>query len=200
MRIRYVNKDSYKTTGWSGGKTTELFIFPEDADYQTRNFQVRISSASIDDDHSVFTNLQGVTRYLTKLSGEAYLIINGKKVELNPNEVISFSGTDNVESYGKCVDFNLMLKNTDGIMKCIFVSDSETDLNIPANTMAVLFNNSEKCVQLFDQEDACMILPGDLVIVSLDNAKYEENVRLNSGSDNNQPVSMLVCMYKVGNL
>ena len=57
MKIRSVNKDDFKTTRWSGGTTTEFFIYPTGADYQKRKFAARISSAVIEDEYSKFTEL-----------------------------------------------------------------------------------------------------------------------------------------------
>ena len=40
----------YKVSRWSGGDTTELYLYPEDGDYKSGNFQLRISSATVDVD------------------------------------------------------------------------------------------------------------------------------------------------------
>ena len=54
----------YKVSQWSGGSTTELYLYPEDGDYKTGNFQLRISSATVETERSEFTSLPGVERYL----------------------------------------------------------------------------------------------------------------------------------------
>ena len=83
----------YKVSKWSGGDTTELYLYPENGDYRSGNFQLRISSATVEADRSEFTSLPGVDRYLMIFQGHLDMIHGEKeKVSLEP-------------------DFNLMLKN-----------------------------------------------------------------------------------------
>lgn len=46
INARLMTKDEYITTAWSGGKTTQMFIYPEESDFSTRNFKFRLSSAT----------------------------------------------------------------------------------------------------------------------------------------------------------
>lgn len=102
----------YKVSKWSGGDTTELYLYPEDGDYKSGNFQLRISSATVEADRSEFTSLPGVDRYLMIFQGHLDMIHGEKeKVSLEPYEVDHFDGGVPTVSYGKVVDFNLMLKN-----------------------------------------------------------------------------------------
>ena len=102
----------YKVSKWSGGDTTELYLYPEDGDYKSGNFQLRISSATVEVDRSEFTSLPGVDRYLMIFQGHLDMIHGEKeKISLEPYEVDHFDGGVPTVSYGKVVDFNLMLKN-----------------------------------------------------------------------------------------
>ena len=102
----------YKVSKWSGGDTTELYLYPENGDYRSGNFQLRISSATVEADRSEFTSLPGVDRYLMIFQGHLDMIHGEKeKVSLEPYEVDHFDGGVPTVSYGKVVDFNLMLKN-----------------------------------------------------------------------------------------
>ena len=105
----------YKVSKWSGGDTTELYLYPEDGDYRSGNFQLRISSATVEVERSEFTSLPGVERYLMIFQGHLDMIHGEKeKVSLEPYEVDHFDGGVPTVSYGKVVDFNLMLKNGAG--------------------------------------------------------------------------------------
>ena len=105
----------YKVSKWSGGDTTELYLYPEDGDYRSGNFQLRISSATVEVERSEFTSLPGVERYLMIFQGHLDMIHGEKeKVSLEPYEVAHFDGGISTVSYGKVVDFNLMLKNGAG--------------------------------------------------------------------------------------
>lgn len=53
-----VSKEDYPVSNWSGGKTTQLFIYPENSEYAKRNFLFRISSATVDCERSEFTSCQ----------------------------------------------------------------------------------------------------------------------------------------------
>lgn len=71
--IRILSAGSHQTSQWSGGSTTELFIYPPTAHYADRNFDFRISSASVTDEQSVFTALPSVSRTLMLLEGQMKL-------------------------------------------------------------------------------------------------------------------------------
>lgn len=100
---------TFKTTDWSGGKTTEMFIYPEACIYSDRNFDFRISSATIEVESSNFTPLEGYYRLLTIIDGEIELIVNNStQVTLKQDEPFWFSGSDDVTSRGKVRDFNVI--------------------------------------------------------------------------------------------
>lgn len=127
MQITVRTKDQFKTSLWSGGTTTELYIYPEDAVYKEGNFQCRISSATVEVERSEFTSLPGVKRYLSIFSGNLKMI-HGEEIEVNlkPYEVDRFDGGTPTVSFGKVVDFNLMLKNGgDGKMETALLNPGE---------------------------------------------------------------------------
>ncbi len=118
MRIFHLTEKDYKVGLWSGGSTTELFIWPEGADYARREFTLRVSSARVDLDESDFTPLMGVTRYITPLSGGFTLTHpDCAPVVMGPmTEPYRFSGEILTHCVGKATDFNLMLKGVNGKM------------------------------------------------------------------------------------
>lgn len=63
-----LTQSSYKTTTWKGGVTRQIFISPADGDLSARQFDVRISSAIIDDVASDFSDFRvsHVISYLWK--------------------------------------------------------------------------------------------------------------------------------------
>ncbi len=118
MRILHLTESDYKTSTWSGGTTTELFIWPEGADYAKRVFSFRISSAVVELEESDFTPLTGVTRYITPLTGGFTLTHPGKApVVMGPLDApYRFSGEEATHCVGCATDFNLMLKGAEGEM------------------------------------------------------------------------------------
>ena len=119
MQILHLTQKDYKTSQWSGGTTTELLIWPEGADYAKREFQVRISSATVELVESDFTPLQGVIRYITPLSGGFTLTHPGEMpVVMAPMAApYRFSGETPTHCVGTATDFNLMLKGVEGCMQ-----------------------------------------------------------------------------------
>jgi len=104
--------EDYITTDWSGGTTNELFIYPVRASFKAQDFDIRLSTASVDLEETTFTSLPGVDRTLMVLKGTLELNHNKKQtVNLNEFDVDSFKGGGITTAKGKCKDFNLMLRN-----------------------------------------------------------------------------------------
>lgn len=109
VNIKLVKKDEQKVSRWSGGTTTELYIYPEESVYAERNFGFRVSSAVVELEESVFTKLDGIWRKIMILEGSLKLIHEGHhETLLKRFEGDSFSGEWNTKSIGKVTDFNLM--------------------------------------------------------------------------------------------
>lgn len=119
MNILHLTAASFRTSTWSGGTTTELFLYPENGSYADRDFQLRISSATVDLEESDFTPLEGVERYITPLQGSFILTHPGSDpVVLEPLAApYRFSGEIPTHCVGKATDFNLMLKGCTGRME-----------------------------------------------------------------------------------
>ena len=79
-----IKTDEYITSQWSGGKTTELFIYPKDSKYKELDFKFRISSAAVELEQSEFTILEKVYRFITPLDNSLKLTHDGKDyIQLN---------------------------------------------------------------------------------------------------------------------
>ncbi len=108
-----------QTTAWTGGTTTQLYIFPQESTYAQRNFLFRISTATVETAHSVFTELHGFHRILMVLNGNLTITHpNRYTKELRPLETDTFEGDWQTTSVGKVTDFNLMMaKGVSGKMR-----------------------------------------------------------------------------------
>lgn len=125
--MKIYRQSDFKTSNWSGGKTTELFIYPKDSDYTKRNFSFRLSTATVEIEESDFTPLPGISRTLMVLDGKMKLTHqNEHECELNKGDVDQFDGAWNTSSTGTCVDFNLMTKDgTKGKLEAIFLEQDQ---------------------------------------------------------------------------
>ena len=111
MALIHVTPDQYIVSQWSGGTTTQVAIAPAGAIYADRDFLWRISSASVDLDESDFTALPDYHRWISTLKGGMTLSHEGgEKIVLAPYEVHQFDGGVDTHSWGRCTDFNLMLR------------------------------------------------------------------------------------------
>ena len=118
MEVRKLPHEGYKVSTWSGGSTTQVYIFPEDADYGKGDFLFRVSSAGVDCDRSDFTPLPGVERHIMVLKGALHLLYEGHgEKDLAVLEQDTFSGDWHTVSLGQAQDFNLMLR--EGAKGCI---------------------------------------------------------------------------------
>lgn len=111
MKMRVHKKENFITTKWSGGTTTQLFIAPEYADFTSRQFDFRISSAVVEVEESDFTKLSGFERKLMVLEGEITIDhLDHHAVALKPFDQDCFSGEWITKSKGKVIDFNVIYR------------------------------------------------------------------------------------------
>ncbi|AUN15033.1 HutD-family protein [[Clostridium] sordellii] len=110
--IKVIKKEGQRVSRWDGGKTTQLYIYPENSSYEKGNFKWRISCSTIEIDKSKFTKLPNIQRKLMLLDGNLILKHeNCEEVNLNKFDIHTFSGELDTISYGKGIDFNLMTTN-----------------------------------------------------------------------------------------
>lgn len=120
--ISHILPEAFTVSQWSGGSTTQIAIFPPEAQYADRSFLWRISSATVNLPESDFTPLPDYNRYISLLEGSIQLTHgSGCPVALTPGEIHRFDGGVATRSQGTCVDFNLMLRKgkCDGTLSCL---------------------------------------------------------------------------------
>lgn len=110
MNIKIISKNDITPSIWDGGKTYEYVISPADSTYAARDFDFRISSASIEQTPSNFTNFQGYQRYLVMLDNGLKIKRNGIEEAYSKNEIFEFNSADDIQSFSLGTDFNLMVK------------------------------------------------------------------------------------------
>jgi environmental stress-induced protein Ves len=110
--MQIIKKSDWKTTNWSGGTTSELFIFPEGSSFKSNDYEVRISLATVESEESSFTALPGIQRTLMVLEGTQ--LINHEErhtAELNQFEQDTFSGNWKTSCKGTSINFNVMCQD-----------------------------------------------------------------------------------------
>lgn len=121
MECSIIRRQDCPTGHWSGGSTTELFVWPSASSYAARNFSLRVSTAVVEADSSVFTLLPDITRILMAVQGDMRLQIEGQgDISLSPWQSVRFDGGVKTVSFGRCVDFGLMLgQGWDGSLQAV---------------------------------------------------------------------------------
>jgi len=108
--IEVIRKKQHKTSEWSGGTTTEIYIYPKGEIYNEQKFKWRLSSAKVEVEKSTFTALEGISRLIMIIKGELILEHEGHhNAKLKAFEQDSFCGQWTTTSFGKVTDFNLMM-------------------------------------------------------------------------------------------
>jgi len=111
MNVTLLKSSDYAVSQWSGGSTTQIAIEPATALYADRDFTWRLSSATVELDESLFTALPDYNRLIATLSAPIELCHDGgERFTLQPRAVHAFDGGAETQCWGKCVDFNLMLR------------------------------------------------------------------------------------------
>jgi uncharacterized protein len=97
------------TTQWSGGTTTQLCIYPFQANLGARDFDFRISTASVEVESSTFSKFVGFHRVLMILEGSLTIHHANKYAKhLHAFDSDEFDGEWDTSSEGKVVDFNVI--------------------------------------------------------------------------------------------
>lgn len=183
--IRIIGKEEFTTTNWSGGKTTELFIYPQDSDYKEKNFQFRISSATVELKQSNFTKLTGINRFITPLNANLKLTHDNEKfIELKPFEVYEFSGEIQTISYGKVKDFNLMLRDkARGKLESIKIKDN-INLCTANNVLDIFYSyNGEFGFKINGEK--YNLKPNQLLILDTRKINNKIDINISSKKENN---------------
>lgn len=121
MEYRIYREDDFVKSGWTGGTTCQLAIFPENTKYLDRNFIWRLSSAVCEKEETVFSRLPDYDRVLMVLSGNTVLAHQDVRVaRLGELEQDRFDGAYLTKSFGRITDYNLMVaKGNQGFLDVI---------------------------------------------------------------------------------
>lgn len=111
MEHKVIHAADIVTGTWSGGTTSQYYIYPEDADKKAGNYAFVVTSATVDLAESTFTYYGGCDRVIMSLAKEYTLIHNEDDVyPLKPFEPHAFTGEEVTKSEGTYKDFNLIMK------------------------------------------------------------------------------------------
>lgn len=154
------NKD-YKRTSWSGGTTTEIYLYPEDGNYSKKQFFYRISTATIETLESVFTVLPGIERVILPLENMMVLLHGEEEVVLSPYEAYRFPGDSNTRSRGINRDFNLMINHGKRGNVEILTISQDSSINEEAENTLYFYAEGKGTIGIGGE----ILFPGDSILV-----------------------------------
>lgn len=158
IRIQIIQKSTLKGNVWDGGETFEYCIYPSTSSYAERNFQWRISSATIVKSPSTFTQFQHYNRHLVMLDNDLQIKRNGQLENYQPLTVFQFQSDDHILSYSLGQDYNLMVHSS--------ITSQATFIDTSAEckeSFFFLFALQSSTILINDQEYSLSAL--DLVII-----------------------------------
>ena len=108
--VTLLRVNDFQVSDWSGGKTKQLYLSPPTGHYGKRNFDYRLSTATVELAESQFSDLSGFHRILMSLDHTLHLHNASRQEEtvLAPFTPYVFEGSDSITSRGTCTDFNLI--------------------------------------------------------------------------------------------
>lgn len=189
--IELIKKEDQKTSAWSGGTTTELFIYPKNTEYKKLNFGWRLSSAKVIDEESTFSHLPNIWRYIMVLNGSLKLIHeNHHSLNLSPFEVDSFSGDWTTKSYGKVTDFNLMLnKDYTGNIDALYLKkDIKFSIDKNLSHVEAFYTLEEGTYVSINEEEHIKLDENDLLIITFDKDNSENNISICNNLKNSKVI------------
>ena len=108
--VTLLKLNDFQVSDWSGGKTKQLYLSPPTGHYGKREFDYRLSTATVELAESQFSDLSGFHRILMSLDHTLHLHNASRQEEtvLAPFTPYFFEGSDSITSRGTCTDFNLI--------------------------------------------------------------------------------------------
>lgn len=141
MKMKILKKDDFITSKWSGGETTQLYIYPENAVLENRDFLWRISSATFTGLSSKFSNFTGYMRYLLPLEGEITVYHNNdydRKLIAYDIEYFNGAWETIANNTFNCQDYNFIVK--DNCQAELFIGEVGRTYELKPNSMVTLFS------------------------------------------------------------
>ncbi|MDR0921359.1 MAG: HutD family protein [Lactobacillales bacterium] len=188
MKVKKLVESDFTVTNWSGGTTRQLFIYPENSDYEKRNFDFRISSATVEEEKTTFTALPEYHRILMVLENQVTLFHEVSSVHLKPYEQTSFEGSRVTKSEGCCTDFNLMF--TDDYFGEVTAKIGKAEEILTPHAQYFFYSITDNITFEIGQT-TILIHAGELM--SLSELSEKEEIKINSSS---QPAWIQVKLTK----
>jgi len=184
-KVDLVKKSQQHTSGWTGGITTQIAIYPMQAEYNKHNFLWRLSTARVDCEESTFTALPGISRVLMVLQGEIRLEHREHHTAVvKAYEQDKFSGDWTTQCFGKASDFNLMMgKGCEGsLLHLSLEACKDIDLTVKSTVSSAEATTVFYCVdgdcEIAAGEQNYQLAAGDALLINRHTSEDELSLRV----------------------
>lgn len=191
MPFSIISADKFNTINWSGGTSTQLYIYPETADYGLRNFDFRLSTARVEVEKSDFTSLPGVSRKIMILDGQIEISHkNQYKKTLRKFDIDKFEGEWQTSSVGICTDFNLMTqgKTKGELSSLVLLKEQTMDSSIFDKYSMIFIYLYSGQLGIIAEQNEFILNQGELLI--LENP-ITNNLKLKANKDSHLIISKI---------
>ncbi|HWQ22394.1 MAG TPA: HutD family protein [Clostridia bacterium] len=189
--VELVRRDRQHVSTWSGGRTTEVAIYPRGAAYGHGGFLWRISSASVDSVEAEFTFLPGIWRLIMVLEGDMTLEHERRhSVRLRPFQQDAFAGDWVTRSKGRARDFNIMLATgcagwmqaatVQGQSTCAMQTGNDSECGEGGHVTVIVYAVDGSVVADFGIEEEYRVDIGDALLLTTDGHRAPCSVQLSS--------------------
>ncbi|WP_372870595.1 HutD family protein [Shewanella sp.] len=144
MPIHLVAADEFQTSTWSGGTSTQLWIYPKSSTLAARDFDFRLSSAKVETS-GPFSDFSGYDRLLIVLNGQMSLTIDGVKsaAQLGSSAApFAFNGASQIHAEldsPSVEDFNLFVPSGVSKTACRLMLNSQQRWNQPLQPQTLVY-------------------------------------------------------------
>ncbi|NLA13158.1 MAG: HutD family protein [Tissierellia bacterium] len=169
MKWKIIDKEDFIVTKWTGGETTQLFIYPEDAIFSEKNFLWRVSSATFTSTESRFSDFTGYQRYILPLRGKLSLYHEGLyNRELDKYEVEYFDGSWTTFSKNSldCRDYNFIVRN--GNLAKMQILNERCEYFLKGSEIVTIFSMDDFVIYLEDFDEKIDISAFSLLILEIE--------------------------------
>jgi environmental stress-induced protein Ves len=166
--MKVIRSQEMARSNWSGGTSTELFIYPPSSQYAQRDFLFRLSTATVEVMESDFTHLPGVSRALMILEGQIEIIHENQYTRLLKKfDTEEFPGEWITKSKGICTDFNLISRgNTVGELRSAHLTKNQIQaIQIPKEVEFFFCYLNSGTVHFEYDTKALQAGKGDLLVI-----------------------------------
>ena len=125
MKQKVIHASDVIRKKWSGGVSSQYYIYPEGADRSTGEYAFIVTSATVELETSTFSDYTGFDRVIMSITKPYTLVHNEEEVcHLQPFEPHAFTGEESTRSEGVYTDCNLIMKRGEscGEMSSVLLS------------------------------------------------------------------------------